>query len=138
MRFGIKFRLVTLALVVALMGALIVLATLNSQRQATELRDRLSQVDSESFKIADQFRDSLRELNNTMQRYGTDHDPAVWNEFLEASRKLNGWIDNQKPKLTTEREKDALEQIAVAYNDYQQVARELQPKIQSLASQAPH
>ena len=132
MRFGIKFRLVTLALVVALMGALIVLATLNSQRQATELRDRLSQVDSESFKIADQFRDSLRELNNTMQRYGTDHDPAVWNEFLEASRKLNGWIDNQKPKLTTEREKDALEQIAVAYNDYQQVARELQPKIQSL------
>lgn len=124
--------MVTLALVVALMGVLIVLATLNSQRQAAELRDRLSQVDSESFRIADQFRDSLRELNNTMQRYGTDHDPAVWNEFIEASRKLNGWIDDQKPKLTTEREKDALEQIDVAYNDYLRVAKELQPKIQSL------
>ena len=45
MKFGIKFRFVALALVVALMGALIVLATLNSQRQAAELRDRLSQVD---------------------------------------------------------------------------------------------
>ena len=122
----------TLALVVALMGALIVLATLNSQRQAAELRDRLSQVDSESFRIADQFRDSLRELNNTMQRYGTDHDPVVWDEFLEVSRKLNGWIDDKKPKLTTLREKNALEQMDVAYNDYLRVAKELQPKIQSL------
>jgi signal transduction histidine kinase len=136
MKFGIKFRLVALALIVALMGALIVLATLNSQRQAAELRDRLSQVDSESFRIADQFRDSLRELNNTMQRYGTDHDPAVWNEFVDASRKLESWIAAQKPKLTTQREIDALQQIDLAYDDYLRVARNLQPKIQSLGEQS--
>src|ERR1017187_6422469 len=118
MKFGIRFRLVALALIVALMGALILLATLNSQRQAAELRDRLSQVDFESFRIADQFRDSLREVNNTMQRYGTEHDPAVWSEFLEASHKLDGWIDEQKPKLTTQHEKDALQQIDAAYDDY--------------------
>jgi signal transduction histidine kinase len=131
MKFGIKFRLVALALFVALMGALIVLATLNSQRAAAELRDRLSQVDFESFRIADEFRDSLRELNNTMQRYGTDHDPATWNEFVEASHKLDGWIDEQKPKLTTQREKDALQQIDAAYDDYLRVTRDLQAKIQS-------
>src|ERR1017187_1329604 len=132
MKFGIRFRLVALALIVALMGALILLATLNSQRQAAELRDRLSQVDFESFRIADQFRDSLREENNTMQRYGTEHDPAVWNEFLEASHKLDGWIDEQKPKLTTQHEKDALQQIDAAYDDYMRVARDLQAKLQSL------
>jgi signal transduction histidine kinase len=132
MKFGIRFRLVALALIVALMGALILLATLNSQRQAAELRDRLSQVDFESFRIADQFRDSLRELNNTMQRYGTEHDPAVWNEFLEASHKLDVWIDEQKPKLITQHERDALQQIDVAYDDYMRVARDLQAKLQSL------
>jgi signal transduction histidine kinase len=136
MKFGIKFRLVALGLVVALMGALIVLATFNSQRQAGELRDRLSLVDSESFRIADQCRESLRELSNTMQRYGTDHDPAVWDEFLVASRKLAAWIDAQKPKLTTQREKDALQQIKVAYDDYLRVARNLQPKIESLGQQS--
>jgi signal transduction histidine kinase len=136
MKFGIKFRLLALALFVALMGALIVLATLNSQRQAAELRDRLSQVDFESFRIADEFRDSLRELNNTMQRYGTDHDPATWNEFVQASHKLDGWLDEQKPKLTTQREKDALQQIDVAYDDYLRAARDLQAKIQSLGQQS--
>jgi signal transduction histidine kinase len=136
MKFGIKFRLVALALFVALMGVLILLATLNSQRQAAELRDRLSQVDFESFRIADEFRDSLRELNNTMQRYGTDHDPATWNEFVEASHKLDSWIDEQKTKLTTQREKDALQQMDVAYDDYLRVARDLQAKIQSLGQQS--
>ncbi|MGD1089630.1 MAG: ATP-binding protein [Verrucomicrobiota bacterium] len=136
MKFGIKFRLVALALVVGLMGVLIVLATLNSQRQAAELRDRLSQVDYESFRMADQFHDSLRELNNTMQRYGTDHDPASWNEFVEASHKLSGWIEEQKPKLTTQHEKDALQQIDIAYDDYLRVALDLQAKIQSLGQQS--
>src|SRR5271170_3401008 len=124
MKFGIIFRLVVLTLVVALMGILILLATLNSQRQSAELRERLSQVDLESFRIADQFHDAMRELSNTMQRYGTDHDPAVWNDFLEASHKLSAWIVEQSPKLPTQDEKDALQQINVAYDGYLRAARD--------------
>ena len=56
MKFGIRFRLIALALVMALMGLLILFATLNSQNQVVELGVRLRQVDSESFQIADQFR----------------------------------------------------------------------------------
>lgn len=130
MKFGIRFRLVALTLVVALMGLLILFATLNSQRQATELHDGLNQVDSESFRIADQFRNSLRELNNTMQRYGIDRDPALWKEFADASHKLDIWIQEQKPKLTTVQEKDALQQIDAAYADYLRTARDLQAKLQ--------
>lgn len=88
-------------------------------------------MDSESFQIADEFRNSLRELNNTMQRYGIDRDPAVWKDFADGSHKLDIWIDDQKPKLTTAAEKDALQQIDVAYDDYLRTARELQMKIQS-------
>jgi signal transduction histidine kinase len=130
MKFGIKFRITALAVVVTLLGVLILLATVNSQHQAAELRARLSQVDLESFQISDQFRDSLRELNNIMLRYGFEHDATVWNEFLEASRKVDVWIDDQKPKLTTAREKEALKEIDYAYDDYLRVARNLQTKIQ--------
>jgi len=49
---GIKWRLIALGLALALMGALIVVVVLTSQRQAAELRARLSQVDVESFGIA--------------------------------------------------------------------------------------
>ena len=134
MKFGIKFRLVALTVVVALMGVLILLATLNSQRQSSALRERLSEVDLESFRMADQFHDSLRELGNTMQRYGTDHDPAIWNDFLEASRKLSAWMEAQKSKLSTPEEKEALRQINVAYQNYLGVAGELHLKIASLGS----
>ena len=138
MKFGIIFRLVVLTLVVALMGILILLATLNSQRQSSELRERLSQVDLESFRIADQFHDAMRELSNTMQRYGTDHDPAVWSNFLEASHKLSAWIVEQSPKLPTQDEKDALQQINVAYDGYLRAARELHLKIQTLGAAERH
>lgn len=113
------------------MGLLILLATLNSQRQADELGERLAQVDSESFKIADEFRNSMRELNNTVQRYGTDRDPALWSEFSDASHKLNLWIQEQKPNLTTAREREILQEIETAYAEYLRTANELQAKIQS-------
>ncbi len=137
MTFGIQWRLVVLGTVVTLMGLLILLATLNSQKQAAELGARLSQVDLESFRIADRFRDSLRELNNTMQRYGIEREPAVWEEFLKASRKLDDWIDQQKPKLTTREEQEALAEIDAAYDRYQRVAQELQAKVLFLEGKSP-
>jgi signal transduction histidine kinase len=135
MNVRIRFRLIALAVVMALMGLFILLATLNTQRQAAELRARLSQVDMESFRIADKFRESLRELNNTLQRYGVEHSPEIWNEFTNASGRLDAWIDEQKTNLTTANEKDALQQIDVAYDDYVAKARELKTRIQSLGDQ---
>jgi signal transduction histidine kinase len=136
MKFGIKHRLVALALAVAVMGVLILLATSYSQQQAEKFRGRLSQVESESFQIADEFRDSLRALNNTIQRYGIHHDPAVWSEFLGASRKLDAWIEDQKPRLTTRREIEALQKISSAYDDYLRAARDLQAKVRPLGDRS--
>ena len=59
-----KFRLILLASGICLMGLLIGLMTLSSQRQSNELRQRLKRADSETFRIADQFRDYLRRLNH--------------------------------------------------------------------------
>ncbi|MGO8698865.1 MAG: two-component system sensor histidine kinase NtrB [Limisphaerales bacterium] len=125
MKFGIKYRLVALLLVLAVMGVSILLATLYSQRQAGDLRVRLSQVESESFRIADEFRDLFRGVNNIL------YDPAVWNEFLESSHKLEGWLSEQKPRLTTQREKAALQGIDSAYKKYLEAAKELQRRVNS-------
>jgi len=135
MKFGIQFRLAALALAVALMGTLIVLATLRSQTQSAELRARLRSVDSESFRMADHFKDSLRELNNKIFGYAMNNEPAVWEEFRRAGDELDRWIDEQKPRLNTQREKDVLQQIDAVYDDYRRVAKELHVKLESLGEQ---
>ena len=135
MKFGIQFRLAALALAVALMGTLIVLATLRSQTQSAELRARLRSVDSESFRMADHFKDSLRQLNNKIFGYAMNHEPAVWEEFRQAGDQLDLWIDEQKPRLNTQREKDVLQQIDAVYDDYRRVAKELHVKLESLGEQ---
>ncbi len=57
------------------------------------MRAQLNQVDSESFRIADSFRDFLRQLNNSLYRYGSEHDSADLQKFTKASEELNQWID---------------------------------------------
>jgi signal transduction histidine kinase len=119
MKFGVTFRLAAFGVAVGVMGVLIVLITLASQHEAEELRSRLNTVDSESFGIAGQFKDRLRELNTLRLRTVIDHDdPAVWDQFLKGSQVLSLWLGQQAPKLTTEHEKSVLAQVTAAFGDY--------------------
>ncbi len=130
MNSAVKFRLIALGLAVGLMGALIVVLTLNSQRQARDLRTRLNHVDSESFGIAERFKDSVREVNNTMLHYGINHEATNWDHFLSASHELGGWLEAQSPKLTTTGERQVFREVNAAYDDYRRLARELHDQIQ--------
>jgi signal transduction histidine kinase len=129
--FGIQARLVALGLAVALMGALIVVVTVSSQRKATEARARLNRVESESFRIAERFKDNLREVNDKMRRYASFHEPAVWEEFLKASSELKRWIGEQAPRLTSEHEKAVLQQVDAAYQSYVHQAQDLHSLIEA-------
>src|ERR1700733_13566485 len=93
MNFRVKLRLIGLVAGIGLMGLVILFETIQSQRQAQELHTQLNQVDSESFRIADQFREFLRELNGSMYRYGIERDPVERDGFLKASQALNFWIE---------------------------------------------
>src|SRR5262249_17266490 len=95
MSSGIRLRLIALGLALALMGGLIGVVTLTSQSQAHELRARLSQVDVESFRIADHFKEALRDVTDKMRMYRYSHDSASWDDFLRAGRQLDFWIDQQ-------------------------------------------
>jgi len=90
MNLKAKFRLAALGLAALLMGLLIALATILSQKQAGELRVQLQIVDSESAGISEHFKDSLREVNNIRLRYTTDRDPAAWQQFPAMSW-MPGW-----------------------------------------------
>jgi signal transduction histidine kinase len=135
MNFGIRFKLTVLGFAVVLMGALIVLTTLSSERQISELRIRLSNIGSESSGIMDQYRDSLRKLNNALLRYGMDRDPADWETSLITSRELNGWINGQKTQLHAASETELLRQILTAYDNYLQAAWNFHDRIESLDGQ---
>jgi signal transduction histidine kinase len=125
MNLSVNFRLAALGFAAGLMGLLIVVAIVLSQKQGDTLRAQLNTVDSESFTIADHFKDSLREVNNIRFRYTMDHDQATWALFLTASRQLDTWMDEQAPRLSTAGEKDALRQVKAAYDDYLAEARQV-------------
>lgn len=125
-----------LSAAVALMGVLIVLITFSSQKEAEELRARLSVVDSESFGISEQFKDRLREVNTLRLREAIDHSPATWDQFLKASHDLDGWIAEQAPKMTTQHEKDVLAQAKKAFDDYFQTAQTMRAQVQDTSRES--
>jgi signal transduction histidine kinase len=125
MKFGIRFRLTALAVASVLMGALIVLVTLTSQRQSEEAKNRLGQMDLESFRIADRFKEKLRFANDKMRRYASVRDLAGWDEYLKASEGLQSWIEEQAPLLTTPHEREILKKMESARQAYVQKAQEV-------------
>ncbi len=133
---GIRLRLTALAMAVGVMGILIALTTLDSERRSAELRKQLKQVDSESFQIGEHFKDALREVTDKMTHYRAGHDPADWEEFIKSSHQLDAWIDEQKPKLNTPVETSILQRIDAAYDDYQRLAEELHASSQSQGDQS--
>jgi len=126
-----KLRLAALGLAVGLLGALIVAVTLTSQQQAEESRARLGQVDFESIRIADRFKDKLRYANDQMRRYSIGRDPAGWAEFLKASEELKSWIDTQASSLAPRLEQKVIREMKAAYAVYMQKARDLHDRMEA-------
>jgi hypothetical protein len=134
MNLKIKFRLAVLGLAIGLMGALIVFITLNSQREVADLQTRLKNVDLESSGMANEFRESLRDLNNTVIGYGISHDPGTWQKCLTDSQELQAWINEQEYRLKNPSEKRILGQIETTYKDYLIAIGNFHTKIESLGS----
>ena len=126
---GIKWRLTALGVAAGVVGVLIAVIMLALQQKAVATRARLGEVDLESFRIADAFKEKLRRANDQMRRHSTSEDPAAWDEFLKASDELEAWIERQKSSLTAEPEQELLKRMASAHHDYLQKARDLHGKM---------
>jgi signal transduction histidine kinase len=122
---GMKIRLIAFILAIAAMVILIGWTGHSSWRRTGKLSDTLTDVQLESFRIADHLQQALLELNNLVLRYGVYHDTNDWASFRLASTNLDRWIDEQRPNLTSEKEKQQLDLINTNYDSYMAAAREL-------------
>jgi len=134
MTSGVRFRLAALGLAAAVMGALIVLVTLVSQRQGAEVHAKLDQVDAESFSMAEHFKDILREDSDHLTRYRNTGDPAAWQDFLKVNGEVNSWIQAQMAGVNTPRQQEILKQMNLTYADYQRISGDVRLKIQENGS----
>ncbi|MGO8767032.1 MAG: two-component system sensor histidine kinase NtrB [Limisphaerales bacterium] len=125
MSFGIKLRIVALSLAMVVMGGLIAFVTINSQRQTTELRTRLNQLDIESSGIAEHFRDTVRDVSDELLRYRANPTETNWDDFLSTALGMRMWIEGQKNNLSSEHERNVLKQIETAEDAYMKCAQEV-------------
>ena len=122
---GIRLRLTVLILAMVCMGALIAYVTVSTQRLGDELHDKLAQVDSESFGIADQFRDRLRDVHDRLNEYRSTRSAAAWGQFQRSEQEFATWIQSQFPSAGTPREQEVLKQLNDAYVQYRRLSANL-------------
>ena len=95
------------------------------------MREKLTTVQLQSFQIADHFQQSIWELNNLVLRYGAYHDAKAWTNFQTRSKDLDKWIDDERPILTTDTERQLLDYINTNYDSYMAAADDIQTRIRS-------
>src|SRR5947208_17190605 len=111
MRGAIKFRLAAFILAIGGMVGLIAWTAHSSWQRTGELREKLTAVQLQSFQIADRLQHDIWELNNLVLRYGVYHETNDLALFEHASKRVDHWIDEQRPVLSTEKEKVILDLI---------------------------
>jgi hypothetical protein len=84
----VKWRLVAFVLAIGMMVSLSVWAALASWNRIDDMRRQLNQVQSDSFRLADQFQQSILSLNNLLLRYQVRQKLSTWQEFLQVGEKF--------------------------------------------------
>src|SRR5216110_556450 len=108
---AIKWPLIALGAAVGVAGILIAAIVLTLQQKAAVTREKLGEVDIESFRIADLFKEKLRQANDHMRKHSTDESAAEWQAFLDSNEQLKGWISNETMRLYGPKEQELLKQM---------------------------
>ena len=126
---AIQLRLAAFIVAIGMVFAAIVWTAHTSWQRFGALRERLNSVQSDSFRIAEHFQNSILGLNKLLLDFEIDQQPEAWKRFLEQSAVLNQWIDTQKPLCNSTREKELLEQLDATYDAYVGFATNLESSI---------
>src|SRR5262245_60604607 len=99
-----KFRLTAFLVAIGGMLALIGWTAQRVWLRAGLLHDNLSDVQLQSFKLADHIQQSVLDLNKIVFRFALSRDTNDWAQFEKASKDLDDWIDLQRRNEPTARE----------------------------------
>ena len=128
---GIKIRLAAFILAIAVMVALIAWTAQSSWRRVGAMRDKLTEEQFKSYQIADHIQETILGLNNDVLRYGLSRDTNAWKDFEKASKELDLWIDEKRPKEPTDYETRIHDLINTNYDYYMAAAGEIAAKVQT-------
>src|SRR5206468_2630986 len=102
-------------------------AALTSSRRLEESRKKARAATFASFGITRHFQEALMGLNDRLLKLATYHDTNEWTRFESDWAELNQWIDDQHLSAPTER--NLLDQINAAYDDYHAAAQRMAAKL---------
>jgi signal transduction histidine kinase len=116
MKLSLRFRLVFLALVIAILAAVIVAAATVTWRQVSALRGHFSSVRIESFHIAEHLQTAVLILNATLLRVVLRRNQGDWQSFTRDADQLEAWLKLQHP--STSRERQEITQVVTELSAY--------------------
>ena len=122
MRLSLKLQLSALACALLLLALAIAWTARTGWREVVELR--------EGLEIAEQFDAAVVKLKGVLQSAKVKNDPQEWERLLGESREMDAWIDVQKGRLTSQRERELLDRIDVIYDRFRTDAAEFTQRLQ--------
>jgi signal transduction histidine kinase len=125
MNFGFRLRMLLLFGAICVVAWLTLWGVERSWTRVNALERRLTREQLLSFRLADEFQQRLLTLNNSMLHFAVRGKAARWAEFEQSSVNLDQWIGAQIVRLNTDRERNILDQLKAAYDDYLAAARRL-------------
>jgi signal transduction histidine kinase len=125
MNISFRARLTVFALVLSLLICLIGWAAYTSWVGIKRLRQRFTEVQLQSFHIADRLQASIRQLDDIYLKYLVSSKPEDLAHFQQEGRSLGAWVTGRKAELTTPKERDVLVLVQRALNAYLATANDV-------------
>ena len=119
---SLKLQLSAFALALLLLAAAIAWTARTGWREVVELR--------EGLEIAEQFDAAVTRLNGVLRSAETKNDPREWERLLVETRALDAWIDGEKERLTSPRERELLTRTDVLYDRFRSDSAEFIHQLQ--------
>jgi signal transduction histidine kinase len=105
-------------LVVLLAAVLMVWAGAFAWRNLNHLREVLSVVQSPSFHLAEHVSQKMLALNQMLRGLGVPPDPVVMADFQRQAAEMKLWVRTNRPSVTSAPQRDILDRIEAALDDY--------------------
>ena len=110
MKLALKLRLTVLAVTIVALALASGWSVRTGWQQVAEL--------TEGLRIAEYVDTAVVELKGELHRAEVSATAGDWSRFLEKSRALATWIEEQKPLLRTKHERELLDRVAADYARY--------------------
>jgi signal transduction histidine kinase len=122
---SVQVKIALFLTAICLMTGAIICSAAISWRDFRTLRNQLTTIELESFRIADDLQQTILLLNTYILKYELKHDPQIWAQYEKESKRLDAWIDEQDSKLATPLEHDVLQEVNHVYDGFLRAALEI-------------